>query len=68
VEFLNLGVELIEHEAKRAGQRVFGEQRRPVRTEDPKIELGIEEGDFEAVAGRGIAMGVRNAKGGVRRS
>ena len=38
-----------------------GEQRRPVRSEDSKIELGIEERDFETVAGHGVAMRLRDA-------
>ena len=51
MEFVNFGVELVKHGAKRVGQRTgVRDQRGPVRAEDPKIELGVEEGDFEAVA------------------
>jgi hypothetical protein len=56
VKFVNFGVELIENDAK--GSRhpiVVGEQRSPVRTKDPDIELGMEEGDFKAVGGGRIA-------------
>jgi hypothetical protein len=55
VELLNFGVELVKHGAKRVWQRIGGRnQPNPVRPEDPKIELRVEEGDFEAVAGGGI--------------
>ena len=57
VEFLDFGVELVEDAAKGARQRIgVWEQRGPVRPEDPKIELGVEEGDFEAVAGSGVPV------------
>ena len=62
VEFLDFGVELVEGGAKRAGQQVvLGEQRGPVGPEDAQIELAVEEGDFEAVAGGGVAVRLRDA-------
>jgi hypothetical protein len=61
MEFLNFGVELVEDGAKRARQGiVVGEQRGPVRPKNAQIELGVEEGDVQPVAGRGIPMGLRN--------
>ena len=62
MEFLNFGIKLVEDEAKRARERVVvGKQRRPVGPENPEIELGVEERDFEAVAGDGIAMRLGDA-------
>ena len=62
VEFLNFSIELSEDSAKSARQGIVRrDERGPVRPEDPKIELCIEERDFEAVAGRGVAMRFRNA-------
>ncbi len=47
VELLNFGVELVKHGAKRVWQRIGGRnQPNPVRPEDPKIELRVEEGDL----------------------
>src|SRR5713226_7604480 len=40
---------------------VVGEERGPVRSQNPEIELGIEERDFEAVAGGRVAMRLRKA-------
>jgi len=40
---------------------VVGEERRPVRSQDPEIKLGIEERDFEAVAGGGVAIRLRKS-------
>src|SRR4029450_11581959 len=62
VEFLNFRVELVEDGAKRARQViVVGKQGGPVRAKNSKIELGVEESDFQSVAGRRVAMGLRNA-------
>ena len=47
--------------SERGSAVVVGEQRGPVRPEDAQIELGVEEGDFEPVAGGGVAMRLRNA-------
>src|SRR5437867_895716 len=61
-EVLDFGVELVKDGAKSARQRVgVREQRGPVRSEDPKIELGVEERDFETVAGDRVAMRLRDA-------
>ena len=38
-----------------------GEQGRPLGSQDAQIELGVEEGDLEAVAGGGVAMRLRDA-------
>jgi hypothetical protein len=40
---------------------VVGKHRGPMRPENPDIELGIEESDFEAVARGRISMRLRNA-------
>jgi hypothetical protein len=50
VEFLNLGIERVERGAERVRHGVvYRQESGPVRAEDPAVELGIEEGDFEAV-------------------
>ena len=47
MELLNFGVELVKHGAKRVWQRIGGRnQPNPVRPEDPKMELRVEEGSF----------------------
>src|SRR5881296_3579492 len=62
VKFLNFGVELVEHGAQRVRQRIrVRDQRGPVRPEDPEIELGVEERDFETVAGDRVAMRLRDS-------
>ncbi len=62
VEFVDFRVELVEGGAQRTGQLVVvGEQGGPLGPEDAQIELAVEEGDFEAVAGRGVAMRLRDA-------
>jgi hypothetical protein len=62
VEFLNLGIERVERGAERVRHGVvYRQESGPVRAEDPEVELGIEEGDFEAVGGRGIAVRLGNA-------
>jgi hypothetical protein len=62
VEFLNFGVEVVEGCPKRARQGiVLGEKRGPVRPEDAEVEFGVEEGDFESVAGSRVAVRVGNA-------
>src|SRR3981081_3993091 len=56
-KFLNLSIELVKGCAKGPRQGIVrGNQRGPVRSENPKIELGIEVGDFQAVAGRCVTM------------
>jgi hypothetical protein len=56
------GIELGEDTSKRARQGIgLGGGGRPTSAENPKIGLRVEERDFEAVAGRGMAMGLRNA-------
>ena len=61
MEFSDFEIELIEGCAKRGRQLVgVGQQRGPVRPKDAEIELRVEEGDFEPVAGRGIPMRLRD--------
>ena len=62
MDFADLRVEVVEGGAKRAGQVVVGwEQGRPFGPQDAEIELRVEEGDLEAVAGGGVAMRLRDA-------
>ena len=62
MKFLNFGRELFEDGAQGARQLIaVGKERVPLRTKDPKIELAVEEGDFQAVGGCGIAMRLWNA-------
>jgi len=62
VQFLDFCVELVQGVAQGPGQEVgVGEQGVPLGPEDAEIELAVEERDFEAVGGRGIAMRLRDA-------
>jgi hypothetical protein len=59
---LDFVIEYIEGGTERAWQVILrGEQRRPIGSKDTQIEFGVEEGDLQAVAGRGIAVGLRHA-------
>ena len=61
MEFSDFDIELIEGCAKRRRQPVgVGQQRGPVRPKDAEIELRVEEGDFQPVAGGGIPMRLRD--------
>jgi hypothetical protein len=62
VQLLDFAIEYIEGGTERAWQVILlGEQRRPVGSKDTQIEFGVEEGDLQAVAGRSISVGLRNA-------
>ncbi len=62
MQFGDFVIELFEDGAEGAWQLiVLGEQGGPVGPEDAEIELGIEEGDLEAIAGGGIPVGLRDA-------
>ena len=62
MELLDLVIEDIEGGTERARQAIMlGEQRRPVGANDTQIHFGSEEGDLQAVTGRGIAVRPRNA-------
>src|SRR5262249_15056853 len=62
VQLLDFAIEDVESSTQRAWERVvLREERRPVRSKNAQIEFGVEERDFEAITGRGIAVGVRNA-------
>lgn len=61
MEFGDFAIELLEDSAEWAWQLVVVRQQgRPVRSEEAEIELRIEEGDFEAVTGDAIAVGLRD--------
>ena len=62
VQLLDFAIEDIEGGAECAWEAVVGgDQRRPIRAKDAQIEFGVEEGDLQAVAGRGIPVRFRNA-------
>ena len=57
MQFLNCRVELVKGSAQGPGQMVvLRQQRIPLGPQDAQIELAVEERDFEAVGGGGIAM------------
>ena len=59
---LDFGVELVEGGAQRAGQRSSsGSRAAQFGPQDAEIELGVEEGDLEPIAGGGVAMGLGDA-------
>ena len=62
MKFLDFGIELVERGAQRPRQVVgVVEQSVPLGPKDAKVELAVEERDFEPVAGGGIAMRLRDA-------
>jgi hypothetical protein len=62
VQFLDFAIEGVEGGAERAWERVvLREERWPVRPNYAQVECGIEEGDLQAVAGRGISVRLWNA-------
>ena len=62
MDLLDFEIEMIEGRSEGAWYViVFGEQRGPIGPENPDVELGIEEGDFEAVAGGCVAVRLRDA-------
>src|SRR5260370_30988003 len=62
VNLADLGIEVIERGAQRAGQMVVsGDERGPLGSQDAEIQLGGKERDFQAVAGGGVAMRLRDA-------
>ena len=62
MKFLDFGVEVVKGRAQTPGQVVaLGQKGVPLGPEDAQIEFAVEERDFEAVAGRGVTMRLRNA-------
>ena len=62
MKFLDFGVEVFKGRAQTPGQVVaLGQKGVPLGPEDAQIEFAVEERDFEAVAGRGVTMRLRNA-------
>ena len=62
VQLLDFAIEGVEGGPERPWERVvFREERRPIRPKDAQVEFGIEEGDLQAIGGRGISVRVRNA-------
>jgi hypothetical protein len=62
VEFLDFGIEMVEGVAQWSGQVVrVGQPGVPLGPQDAEIQLAVKERDFQAVAGRGVAVGLRNA-------
>lgn len=59
VQFLDFAIEYLEGGTERAWPVILlGEQRGPIGPKDTQIKFGVEEGDLETVAGRGIAVGL----------
>ena len=62
MEFLNFGVEVVKRGTERARQGIVHRQEcSPVRPENTQIDLGVEEGDSEPVAGGAVAVRLGNA-------
>src|SRR5262249_62252003 len=62
VQLLDFAIEDIEGGTERAWERVvLREERRPVRSKNTQVEFGVEEGDLEAITGRGVAVRLRDA-------
>jgi hypothetical protein len=61
VDFADLDVQVVERGAKGTGQLIVrGQQGRPFGSQDAEIELRREERHLQAVAGRGVAVCVRD--------
>src|SRR5882672_1665001 len=62
MKFLNFSIELLQGETQRPWQVVaLGEEGAPLGAKDTEVEFAVEERDLEAIAGRGIAMRLRDA-------
>ena len=60
---VHFGVELVEDGADRARDVgvVVGGESCPAGAEDADVDLGVEEGDLEAVGGHDVALGAWDA-------